>query len=81
MINTYYTGKLIQVGFLIQMKDLAVTLATSLLAFVAVYLITMLFDDHIAKIIIGILVGLFLYILIAFLFNFREIDYLKSLLN
>lgn len=81
MINTYYTGKLIQVGFLIQMKDMAVTLATSLLAFVAVYFITMFFDDHIAKIIIGVLVGLCLYISIAFLFKFREIDYLKSLLN
>ena len=33
MLNTYYTGKLIQVGFWLQLKDMSATLITSFLMF------------------------------------------------
>ena len=36
VINTFYTGKLIQVGFIMQMRDLFPTLVVSLLMFVLV---------------------------------------------
>lgn len=81
LINTYYTGKLIHVGFARQMRDLSGVLVTSLLMFVLVFLSTRLFDSNILQLIVGIIVGAVFFIIVCLVFRFKEIEYLKSLLK
>jgi len=80
-INTYYTGKLINVGFVRQMRDISAVLVTSLAMFALVYLLISLFGNSYVRLIVGILVGAAFYIAICFMFKFDEIDYLKSLVK
>lgn len=62
LINTHYTGKIIQVGFLTQMRDLAPTLIYSFSMGIVVYLSTLLFDSNVLKLIIGTMCGVAYYI-------------------
>lgn len=80
-INTYYTGKLIQVGFIMQMKDLSMILITSLLVFAMTYLTIFLKVSILLKLITGIIIGLVTFSTIAYLFKFSELDYIKSILK
>jgi O-antigen/teichoic acid export membrane protein len=77
IVNTYYTGKLIQVGFIMQMRDLLSTLILSLAVFVLSYLSTQLDIALIIRLIIGLLIGIAFYVAIAYLFKFRELEDLK----
>lgn len=81
IINTYYTGRLIQVGFVMQMKDLASILFLSLLMFVVVHFVTELIDETELQIIAGVLVGLLFYLGMVCLLNFSEFKYFKFLLK
>lgn len=80
-INTYYTGKLIQVGFVAQIKDLSGTLFASLLVFGIAYLIGSFFDNYITELILGVIVATLLFVGITYIFNFKELDYLKALIK
>ena len=81
IVNTYYTGKLIQVGFLAQMKDLSWTLLLSLLMFTGVFLSTMLWDSVVLQLLISILGGGLFYLGITCIFKFEEVIYLKSVIK
>lgn len=73
IINTHYTGKLIQVGFLRQMQDLLPTLLLSLGMWLVVYVITLLLSGHLwLQLIGGISVGMIFYVGIAWLFRYPE---------
>lgn len=78
IINTYYTGKLIQVGFFMQMRDLSATLVVSLLMFAAVYICSSLFESTIIQLVAGIVTGAGLFTLLVCTFKFKEISYLKA---
>lgn len=78
VINTYYTGKLIQVGFLMQMKDLFLTIVTSLLMFVMVYGITILFENIVVQLVVGLIWGVLFFVSFSFLMHIPELTYLKS---
>ena len=80
-INTYYTGKLIQVGFFRQLGDLLKTLVTSLCMFAIVFGINHYIDSYLVQLIADIIVGAVFYIGVAFVFKFEEVDYLKSILK
>ena len=80
-INTYYTGKLIQVGFFRQLGDLSKTLVTSLCMFAIVFGINHYIDSYLVQLIVDIIVGAVFYIGVAFVFKFEEVDYLKSILK
>lgn len=80
-INTYYTGKLINVGFKIQMKDLLPTYAISVLMFILVLSINFIIDSLVMQLIIGLLVGVTSYLGLSLLFNFSEIEDVKYMLN
>ena len=80
-INTYYTGKLIQVGFFRQLGDLSKTLVTSLCMFAIVFGINHYIDSYLVQLIADIIVGAVFYIGVAFVFKFEEVDYLKSILK
>lgn len=73
IINTHYTGKLIQVGFLRQMQDLLPTLLLSLTMWAVVYFITTLCSDTLLQLVAGVLVGIIYYLSLAFFFRFPEL--------
>lgn len=73
-INTYYTGKLINVGFLRQMMDMTPTLLASLAMGAAVYFAVMPFGNNWVKLAIGIPLGAVLYLAIAKIFSMPELQ-------
>jgi O-antigen/teichoic acid export membrane protein len=82
VINTYYTGKLIGVGFIRQMCDLLPTFILSVSMGAFVYLIINILSIHpIAQLVIGIAIGILYYVLLALLFKFSEFKELLQLLK
>lgn len=73
-INTYYTGKLINVGFFRQMMDMTPTLLVSLAMGAVVYFAVMSFDSDIIKLIIGIPLSLIVYLSLAKVFRMPELQ-------
>lgn len=72
-INTYYTGLLINVGFVRQMMDMTPTLMNSLIMGSVVYLVTLPLGNEWLKLAIGIPLGLILYLGIAKLSRMPEL--------
>jgi len=82
VINTYYTGKLINVGFLRQMHDLFPILGLSFSMGSFVYLIIRLMSlNPIVELSLGICIGIIYYILLSILFKFSEFNELLNLLK
>lgn len=73
-INTYYTKKIINYGYLSQMKDLAHILIHSLIMGVISSVIVYLMPTLWSKLICGIVAGVIYYIGGAYLFRFAEIQ-------
>lgn len=73
-INTYYTGKLINVGFVRQMLDMTPTLLASLAMGAAVYFSVMPFDSDWVKLAVGIPLGMVIYFAIAKVFKMPELQ-------
>ena len=80
-INTYYTGKLINVGFYIQIKDLSGILTVSLSMFTLVFLTSIFINDLIIKLVSGVVLGLVFYCGIAFLLKFKELETIKDIVK
>ena len=80
-VNTYYTGKLINVGFWLQMRDLLPTLLLSLFMGVVVFLSVMFISSNIVKLVVGVVVGVVFYIGVAYLFKMEELSDLLSLVK
>lgn len=74
IINTHYTGKLIQIGFLRQMQDLLPSLLLSLSMWGAVRYIISFLTDSFLQLITGIFAGGIYYIAIALFFRFPEVN-------
>lgn len=82
IINTYYTGQLIHVGYFRQMRDLMPIFLLSVSMGVVVYLaINTLGIQPIAQLCIGIVIGILYYVLLALLFKFTEFKELLQLLK
>lgn len=81
VINTYYTGKLINVGFIRQMKDLLPTILLSLTMFVAILFVNGLIESNMPRLIIGIIVGIIIYVSGSYIFKFKELQTLFSLIR
>lgn len=81
IINTHYTGKLIQVGFLRQMQDLLPTLVLSVTMWGVVFFTISFLTGSFLQLIIGIVVGIIYYIVLAFLFRFPELKELLSIIR
>lgn len=73
-INTYYTGKLINVGFVRQMMDMTPTLLASLAMGAVVYFAVMPFGNDVVKLAVGIPLGMVLYLAIAKVFRMPELQ-------
>lgn len=82
VINTYYTGKLIGVGFFRQMGDLLPIFFLSVSMGAVVFeIIHYLTFDPALQLVVGICVGIIYYVLIASLFKFIELKELIRLLK
>jgi teichuronic acid exporter len=81
VINTYYTGKLIQVGYFMQMRDLMGTLLLSLSMFGLIFVGGSYIGNLWVWFIGGIVFGIAYYFFMAWVFKMKELSYLKSLKN
>ena len=81
IINTYYTGRLIQVGFFMQMKDLSGSLIVSMAIFVAAYFLSFVSDNVIVQLLLAVLISAMLFLSTVYVLKFKELDYVKSILN
>ena len=68
-INTYYTGKLINVGFLRQMRDLLPTMALCLTMFALILSVNSFLPGNMAKLCVGIVLGVAFYSLASYAFK------------
>ena len=81
LINTYYSGKLINIGFLKQMKDLLPILAYSFsMGFIVWYTIQFIHSNGLA-LFTGILIGIIYYITISFITKSKELQEIKIILT
>ena len=78
-INTYYSGKLINLSFWSQMKDISHILITSLCMFAIIKIMNLWIDNVYIQFILDVFVGVVFYSSVVFLFRFKEIEYIKSL--
>ena len=78
IINTYYTGKLIKVGFFVQIKDMAPCILLSVAACAGAYLTAIFLPNAFLQMVGGGIVGVLLYVAGSYLFRFYE---LKELVN
>lgn len=74
LINTYYTGKLINVGFIVQMKDLTPILITSIVSGIISYYCLPFFNSDLIKIIISTIIYMGLYFLGSSIFSKKELS-------
>ena len=81
VVNTYYTGKLINVGYFRQMKDLMPSLILSLIMFGAILFTNTLTENMIAQILIGGITGAIIYLGGSYLMKFPELEEVKYLLS
>lgn len=80
IVNTYYTGKLINIGYLRQMQDLLPIFAAALAMGGLAYCATLPFTLQFVKLISGFLVGAMAYFGISFIFKFPELQEIKSII-
>lgn len=78
-INTHYTGKLLNLGFLAQMKDLLPSLLLSLAMFIGCKLLSTILGMGITSLVVSVLVGVIIYAGGAYLFRFKELAMLKTI--
>ena len=81
VINTNYTGKLIQIGFLRQIRDLLPILLLSLSMWAVVYFTTTLCSDTLLQLVVGVLAGVIYYLSLAFFFSFPELKEILSIVR
>ena len=80
-VNTYYTGKLIHVGYFRQIKDVMPSLILSLIIFCCILFTNTLTDNLIVQILIGGLTGTTIYLGVSYLMKFPELEEAKYLLK
>ena len=81
VINTHYTGILIQVGFLRQIRDLVPTMIYSLLMGVLVWTIVSLIESNLLALILGVGAGVVFYLGMARLTNSADLKELMSMIR
>lgn len=80
-LNTYYTDKIIEYGFLSQMKDLLHIIAHSFVMYGIVFVIVHYLPNLWSQLIVGTFAGAIYYFIGAYLMKFDEFSELLSLLK
>lgn len=81
IINTHYTGRIINIGFVIQMKDLLPILFQSLVMGGVVYFSISLIENLYMKLLVGILLGVLAYTVYSILVKREEYRLIKGLIK
>ena len=81
IINTHYTGKMINVGLYRQLLDLTPSFINSLVMGVIVYSATLLCENIYVQLAVGVPLGVSYYILSTKTLHFAEFSELKNLIN
>ena len=81
IVNTYYTGKLVNIGYLRQMQDLLPIFAAALAMGGLAYCATLPFTLQSVKLVAGFLAGAMAYIAISTIFKFPELQEIKGLIR
>lgn len=80
-INTHYTGKLLDLGFFKQMRDLLPALSYSISMFVVVLIVVHFIPEKLLALIVGITVGLGYFIAVAFITKSRDLRELIAIVK
>lgn len=81
IINTYYTGKLIDVGFLKQMRDLTPTLLLSLSMGLIICGSIHFISNIYIQLFAGVTVGVFYYYTMSYILRFSELQEILSMVH
>lgn len=81
IVNTHYTGKIIRIGFLEQMKDLFPSFIYSISMFLIVSFIISFVESSCISLIIGIFVGIIYYLLVCIITHSQDLKLLISILS
>lgn len=81
IINTHYTGKLIQVGFLLQIRDLTPSLLYSLSMGIVIIAAVYFVPSILLKLIIGLLIGTTYYLSITKITHSQDLSELRELIR
>lgn len=80
-INTYYTGKLINVGFSKQMRDLLPVFATSVISGLASYLSTFAFEADLLRLLVSLACGSIMFLFLSYIFTKSQIEDVRGILK
>lgn len=79
-INTFYTGKFIDIQYLKQIRDLLPIFVNSLLTGGLIFISIQFITNDVFKLMVGVIIGVLYYILSSYIFARDEIDEVKRLL-
>ena len=80
-INTYYTKELIDFGFWKQIRDVCPMFILSLFIFLLLVFVLSFISNMLLQIVIGGIVGVGVYIFLAYIFKFKELSDVKFILS
>lgn len=78
-INTYYSSKILGISLLSQLKDLFPTISLAMVMFVIVQIVIFFISNVFAQLVVGIIVGVIVYISLSYILRFSELKELISL--
>lgn len=81
VINTYYTGRLINVGYFKQMCDLLPTFVVCLFMYALIFVINQFVYSDVLQLLVGILVGISFYFAVTYILKFKELQELLSMVK
>ena len=81
VINTYYTGRLINVGYFKQMRDLLPTFVVCLFMYALIFVINQFVYSDVLQLLVGILVGISFYFAVTYILKFKELQELLSMVK
>ena len=79
--SLYYVGKVIEFGFIKQLKEMAPSLLYSLSMGIIIYISILFISSMWIKLLVGILVGISYYFLISFATKSQELSYIFALVR
>lgn len=80
-VNTYYTGKIMNMGIFKQVTDFLPSLIYSILMGGAVFLLTNHIHSMLLQLVVGIICGIIVYWLLSFFSHSKDLAYLQSLVK
>ena len=81
VLNTYYSGKLLDVGYFKQIKMLLPSFLLSIAMMAVVMVVNNFIADYIIQLFVGVAVGITFYFGAAYLLKFEELVEVKYMLN